>query len=85
MLLLPESPRYLMHKSRLVDAYGTWKRIRGIESFDSKAEFYLMKITADAEEKELQAKRATVKFIWMDFITYVQLDPVRRRAVRTIR
>jgi hypothetical protein len=69
MLLLTESPRYLLHRSRLLDAYRVWKRIRGVESFDSQAEFYLMKVTADAEEHELRAKRATVKFVWFDFIT----------------
>jgi hypothetical protein len=69
MLLLTESPRYLMHRSRVLDAYRVWKRIRGVESFDSQAEFYLIKVTADAEERELRAKRAAVKFIWLDFIT----------------
>ncbi|KAJ5610758.1 hypothetical protein N7510_007477 [Penicillium lagena] len=77
MLLLTESPRFLMHQSRLFDAYRVWKRIRGVESFDSQAEFYLMKLTADAEERELRAKRATVKFIWFDFITV----PRCRRAI----
>lgn len=68
MVLLTESPRYLMHKSRLLDAYCVWKRIRGVESFESQAEFYLIKVTADAEEHELREKRATLKFVWMDFI-----------------
>jgi hypothetical protein len=57
-----------MHQSRVLDAYRVWKRIRG-ESFDAQAEFFLIKITADAEEGELRAKRATTKFVWMDFIT----------------
>lgn len=69
MVLLTESPRYLMHKSRLLDAYHVWKRIRGVESFESQAEFYLIKVTADAEEHELREKRAALKFVWMDFIT----------------
>jgi hypothetical protein len=69
MLLLTESPRYLMHRSRVLDAYRVWKRIRGVESFESQAELYLIKVMADAEERELRAKRATLKFVWMDFIT----------------
>lgn len=69
MVLLTESPRYLMHKSRLLDAYRVWKRIRGIESFESQAEFYLIKVTADAEANELREKRASLRFVWMDFIT----------------
>ncbi|KAJ5240855.1 uncharacterized protein N7469_002446 [Penicillium citrinum] len=77
MVLLTESPRYLMHKSRLLDAYRVWKRIRGIESFESQAEFYLIKVTADAEANELREKRASLRFVWMDFITV----PRCRRAI----
>lgn len=69
MILLTESPRYLMHRSRTLDAYRVWKRIRGVDSFESQAEFYLIKVTADAEENELRAKNATMRFVWMDFIT----------------
>jgi hypothetical protein len=69
MLILPESPRFLLHKSRTVEAYHVWKRIRGTETFDSRAEFFVMKLTADAEEEEMKAKRAATKFVWLDFVT----------------
>lgn len=68
MLLLPESPRYLIHRSRVLDAWAVWKRIRDVESFESQAEFYMIKVTSDAEQRDLQAKRAAARFVWLDFI-----------------
>jgi hypothetical protein len=69
MLFMPESPRFLLHKSRLADAYRVWQRIRPAAEFESKKEFYVMKMIADAEENELKAKQSAVRFVWMDFVT----------------
>ncbi|GKZ82779.1 hypothetical protein AnigIFM56816_007600 [Aspergillus niger] len=74
MLFLPESPRYLMHKGRAVEAYGVWKRIRGFNDYDAKDEFLGMRQAVDAEREE---QAATKKYAWMDFITV----PRARRAM----
>ncbi|GKZ37398.1 hypothetical protein AbraIFM66950_008921, partial [Aspergillus brasiliensis] len=74
MLFLPESPRYLMHKGRTVEAYGVWKRIRGFNDYDAKDEFLGMRQAVSAEREE---QAATKKLAWMDFITV----PRARRAM----
>ncbi|KAJ5612730.1 hypothetical protein N7510_005924 [Penicillium lagena] len=66
MLFLPESPRYLMHKGREVEAYAVWKRIRGFNDLEAKDEFLGMRQAVSAEQAE---QAATKKFAWMDFFT----------------
>jgi len=77
MLFLPESPRFLMHKGRTLDAYRVWKRIRGVESLESKEEFFLMKVSVQEEEAEVAAGASNKRFPWLDFITV----PRCRRAI----
>ncbi|KAL5364786.1 general substrate transporter [Aspergillus floccosus] len=74
MLFLPESPRFLMHKGKPVQAYAVWKRIRGFDTLEAKDEFLGMRQAVEAENEE-QAK--TKKFAWMDFFT----EPRARRAM----
>jgi hypothetical protein len=69
MLFLPESPRFLMHKRRTLDAYRVWKRIRGVATYESRAEFFVMKATVDEEVRDLENHGAGVRFVWMDFFT----------------
>lgn len=69
MLFLPESPRFLMHKGKTLEAYRVWKRIRGLQSFESKAELFIMKVTVDEEKKEMELRGGATRFVWMDFIT----------------
>ena len=69
MLFLPESPRFLMHKGRTLDAYRVWKQIRGVSTYDSRAEFFVMKATVDQEIREFQGYGAGRRFVWMDFFT----------------
>ncbi|CCF36790.1 hypothetical protein CH063_08275 [Colletotrichum higginsianum] len=77
MLFLPESPRYLMHKGRTLDAYKVWKRIRGISTPEAKEEFFVMKVSV-LDEKQVVAEGAKNKrFPWMDFFTV----PRARRAL----
>lgn len=74
MIFLPESPRYLMHKGRDVEAYAVWKKIRGFDTYDSKVEFLGMKNSVAMENKQqLNNKR----FAWVDFFT----KPRARRAI----
>jgi hypothetical protein len=69
MLFLPESPRFLMHKGRTLEAYKVWKRIRGVDTLESKEEFFLMKVSVQEEEAEVAAGASNKKFPWVDFFT----------------
>lgn len=74
MLFLPESPRYLMFKGREQEAYTVWKKIRGFDSYESKAEFLGMRETCQIENEEQSHSK---KYPWMDFFT----NPRARRAL----
>lgn len=77
MLYLPESPRFLMHKGRTLEAFKVWKRIRGIETPESRQEFFDVKITQEQEDAEIAAGTSNRMFPWMDFFTV----PRARRAL----
>ncbi|KAJ5778878.1 hypothetical protein N7457_006598 [Penicillium paradoxum] len=74
MLFLPESPRFLMHKGREIEAYAVWKKIRGFNDLEAKDEFLGMRQAVTSESEE-QAR--TKKYAWMDFFTV----PRARRAM----
>ncbi|KAL1970271.1 hypothetical protein VTN77DRAFT_5431 [Rasamsonia byssochlamydoides] len=74
MIFLPESPRYLMHKGRELEAYVVWKKIRGFATYEAKAEFLGMKQSVIAENEE---QHNTRKYAWMDFFTNARA----RRAI----
>lgn len=76
MLFMPESPRYLMHKGRQLEAYQVWKTIRGTSTADAREEFFVMKVSLEEEEAEI-ARGRTRRFPWMDFFTV----PRARRAI----
>ncbi|KAL5116044.1 fructose symporter [Pleosporales sp. CAS-2024a] len=76
ILFMPESPRYLMHKNRPLEAYKVWRRIRGVATHQSREEFFVMKISTQEEEAQAAAGR-TNRFPWMDFFT----KPRARRAI----
>ncbi|KAL2672883.1 hypothetical protein Neosp_013599 [[Neocosmospora] mangrovei] len=77
MLFLPESPRFLMHKNKQLEAYKVWKRIRGIESRDAREEFYVMSAAVSQEDTEVHEGAQNHRFPWMDFFTV----PRARRAL----
>ncbi|PHH77263.1 hypothetical protein CDD82_3588 [Ophiocordyceps australis] len=77
MLFLPESPRWLMHKGRKLEAYKVWKRIRGISSFESRQEFFVMAASVQDEDTEVLEGAQNRRFPWMDFFTV----PRARRAL----
>lgn len=77
MLFLPESPRYLMHKGRTLDAYKVWKRIRGIESAEAKEEFFVMKVAVLDEHQVVSEGAKNKRFPFMDFFSV----PRARRAL----
>jgi len=77
MLFLPESPRFLMHKGKTLEAYKVWKRIRGVNSLESKEEFFVMKVSVEEEEAEVAAGASNKRFPWLDFFTV----PRCRRAI----
>ncbi|UNI22861.1 fructose symporter [Purpureocillium takamizusanense] len=73
MLFLPESPRYLMHKGKTLDAFKVWKRIRGVESSESREEFFVMTAAVREEDTEVHEGAKNKRYPWMDFFTYVLL------------
>ncbi|KAL7932519.1 general substrate transporter [Trichoderma chlorosporum] len=77
MLFLPESPRFLMHKNRILDSYKVWKRIRGTESPESREEFYIMANAVQHENTAVSEGAKNQRFPWMDFFTV----PRARRAL----
>jgi hypothetical protein len=74
MLFLPESPRFLMHKGREIEAYAVWKKIRGFGDIEAKDEFLGMRQAVTAESIEQAQSK---KYPWMDFFTV----PRARRAI----
>lgn len=78
MLFLPESPRFLMHKNRPLDAYKVWKRIRGIEDAESREEFYIMTSSVRQEDAVVSEGAVNTRFPWMDFFTYVHSPLIPR-------
>ncbi|PHH84786.1 hypothetical protein CDD83_1397 [Cordyceps sp. RAO-2017] len=77
MLFLPESPRYLMHMDRRLDAYKVWKRIRGVSSAESRQEFFVMAASVRQEATQVSEGAQNRRFPWMDFFTV----PRARRAL----
>lgn len=67
-LFIPESPRFLMHKGNYLAAFAVWKRIRGVETRESRVEFYDMKMLLELEELEVRQGR-TRRFPWMELFT----------------
>jgi MFS family permease len=77
MLFMPESPRFLMHKGKVLDAYKVWRRIRGTRDIESREEFFVMKVSTEEEEAEVAAGTGSRRFPWLDFFT----KPRARRAI----
>lgn len=77
MLFLPESPRFLMHQGKPLEAYKVWKRIRGIESAEAKEEFFVMKVSVLEEQRVVSESAVNKRFPWLDFFTV----PRARRAL----
>ncbi|RMZ82008.1 hypothetical protein DV737_g2253, partial [Chaetothyriales sp. CBS 132003] len=75
MIFMPESPRMLMHKGRSLEAFAVWKRIRGLDRAEDRAEFFIMHHALDDEMQEGATKRS--KFVWLDFFT----NPRARRSI----
>lgn len=75
MFFLPESPRYLVHKNRIGEAYDVWKRLRDINVDKNKLEFLEMR---QAAYQEQEARRNENKIqLWTDLFTI----PRNRRAL----
>lgn len=75
MFFLPESPRYLVHKNRIGEAYDVWKRLRDIDEDRNKLEFLEMRHAA-IQEQEARATESKLE-LWTDLIRI----PRNRRAL----
>lgn len=76
IIFMPESPRFLMHKGRTVEAWGVWKRIRGTQP-EARQEFFVMMHSVEAEQAAFKQRSGRGRPVWMDFFT----EPRARRAV----
>jgi MFS family permease len=54
LFFLPESPRYLVHKNRIGEAFAVWKRLRDIN--DPKAQLEFLEIRQAATEEHERRK-----------------------------
>lgn len=54
MFFLPESPRYLVHKNRVGEAFAVWKRLRDINDKKNQLEFFEMRQAAYQEHERAQ-------------------------------
>ena len=77
MFFLPESPRFLMHKGRVLDAYKVWKRIRGVEDREARDEFFVMRASVLHERQAVAEGAVNKRFPFLDFFTV----PRARRAL----
>jgi MFS family permease len=67
MLFLPESPRFLMHRGKTIQAYEVWKRVRGIETVEARSEFFIMTQTVKEELRQGEIRKQNNRPAWMDF------------------
>ena len=74
MFFMPESPRFLMHKNKPLEAFDVWKRIRGTELPENREEFFVMKHSLQEESTNPSRRQ---RFVWLDFITV----PRARRSI----
>lgn len=51
LFFLPESPRYLVHKGRVGEAFAVWKRLRDINDKGAQMEFLEIRQAADEEHE----------------------------------
>ena len=75
MLFMPESPRFLMHKGKTLEAFDVWKRIRGTQLQENREEFFVMKHSVIDELESSETRSGS--FAWLDFFTV----PRARRSI----
>lgn len=75
MFFMPESPRFLMHKGKTLEAFSVWKRIRGIELQENREEFFVMRHAVQEERDSTASRKGS--FAWLDFFTV----PRARRSI----
>ncbi|GJQ14579.1 hypothetical protein GpartN1_g6370.t1 [Galdieria partita] len=62
VLFFPESPRWLMRKDALLNAYITWKGLRGLDRVEEREEFLMMEKVCHTEKEASKGR-----WIWLDF------------------
>ncbi|KAH3675173.1 hypothetical protein WICMUC_002829 [Wickerhamomyces mucosus] len=56
LFFLPESPRFLVHKGKVGEAFAVWKRIRDISNSEDQLEFLEMRQAAIEEQERSQGE-----------------------------
>lgn len=74
MFFMPESPRFLMHKGKTLEAFSVWKRIRGIELQANREEFFVMRHAVQEKHDNPSSRKS---YVWLDFFTV----PRARRSI----
>ena len=77
MIFMPESPRFLMHKGKVLESLEVWKRIRGLDLQENREEFFIMRHAVQEEVSQQAELKSSRRFVWMDFFTV----PRARRAI----
>lgn len=60
-----------MHKRKPLEAFKVWKRIRGVDKWEAREEFFVMKISVEEEQRIVAESAVNKRFPFLDFITYV--------------
>ncbi|KKY29084.1 putative mfs sugar [Phaeomoniella chlamydospora] len=76
MVFMPESPRMLMHKGKVLESFAVWKRIRGLETVENRQEFFIMRHAVNSEA-HAETPTGKKRFVWLDFFT----NPRARRSI----
>lgn len=58
-----------MHQGNPLESYRVWRLLRGTESPESNYEFFLMRVSVEAEREDVRSNARSKKFPWLDFIT----------------
>lgn len=75
LFFLPESPRYLVYRKKVGEAWLVWKRLRDVSIRENRTEFYDM--IRNAEREDAQAAQETWWQRWLELV----LIPRNRRAL----
>ena len=66
-----------MQRGKTLESFQVWKRIRGVETPESRKEFFVMKVSVQEESRVAVESGVNKRFPWFDLVTV----PRARRAL----